>query len=203
VKYTDLHGRGEPPFPSWDQPRQDEPAHGYFVRLAWLNGQLSAAAVANLFGLNGRNLQPSECLDFATCLPVENKERLLAATPMVSSKTVTMFGETFRRCDWSITKRYFCPGCLAEDAYHRSFWDLVAFRHCPFHDEPLRCVDRSGHTVPWWSPSFERSPTGYPITSDREGVSSVPLSIESYILGRLGLITRVPISLLDNMVTLG
>ncbi|SFM13672.1 TniQ protein [Bradyrhizobium sp. NFR13] len=201
AKYTDLHGRGEPPLPSWDDPRHDEPAHGYFVRLAGLNDQLSASVVASSFGLNGRGLQPSECLDFAMSFPVENKERLLSATPTVNTTTVTMFGETFRRRDWSIDRRYFCPGCLAEDAYHRSFWDLAIFRHCPFHDKPLRCVDASGHEVPWWSPSFEFSPFGNAIAEHRNRASSVGLSIEAYTLGRLGLIDKLPVPVLDNLAT--
>lgn len=203
VKYIDLHARGEPPFPSWDDPRHDEPAHGYLVRLVGLNDQLSASAVASSFGLNGRDFQPTECLDFAMSFPIENKERLLSATPTVNKASVTMFGETFRRRDWSIEKRYFCPGCLAEDAYHRSFWDLVAFRHCPFHNQPLCCVDRSGHAVPWWSPSFEHSPFGHPIAEYRKRASSVRPSIESYTLGRLGVIEKVSIPLLDGLAALG
>src|SRR5262245_46251600 len=107
MTYIDVHGRGEPPFPNWDDPRHDEPAHGYFVRLVGLNNQLSARAAAHTFGLNGRDLQPSECLDFAMSFPIEKKQ-LLVATPTVNRATVTMFGETFRRRDWSIRKRYFC-----------------------------------------------------------------------------------------------
>jgi hypothetical protein len=200
-KYVDLHGRGEPPLPDWDEPRHDEPAHGYFVRLTGLNNQLSASVVARSFGLNGRDLQPSECLDFAMSFPIEGRERLLSATPTVNNATVKMFGETFRRRDWSIDRRYFCPGCLAEDAYHRSYWDIVVFRHCPFHDRPLRCVDTSGHTVPWWSPSFESSPFGEPITKSYKRVSSIGPSIETYTLGRLGLIEKLPVPLLDNLTT--
>ena len=200
-KYVDLHGRGEPPLPEWDEPRHDEPAHGYFVRLAGLNNQLSASVVASSFGLNGRDLQPSECLDFAMSFPIENKERLLSATPTVNNATVKMFGETFRRRDWSIDRRYFCPGCLAEDAYHRSYWDIVVFRHCPFHDQPLRCVDTSGHTVPWWSPSFESSPFCKSIAESYKRVSSIGPSIEAYTLGRLGLIEMLPVPILDNLAT--
>jgi hypothetical protein len=133
--------------------------------------------------------------------PIEGKERLLSATPTVNNATVTMFGETFRRRDWSIDRRYFCPACLAEDAYHRFYWDIVVFRHCPFHDLPLRCVDTSGHAVPWWSPSFESSPFGKPIAESYKRVSSIRPSIESYTLGRLGLIEKLPVPILDNLTT--
>jgi hypothetical protein len=133
--------------------------------------------------------------------PVEGKERLLSATPTVNKATVTMFGEMFRRRDWSIDRRYFCPGCLAEDAYHRSYWDIVVFRHCPFHDQPLRYVDASGHVVPWWSPSFEYSPFGKPIAEYHKRVSSIGPSIESYTLGRLGLIEKLPVPILDDLAT--
>jgi TniQ len=202
VKYIDLHARGEPPFPSWEDPRQDEPAHGYFIRLTGLNGQLSASAVARSFGLSGNVFRPSEYLDFVLSFPIKNKERLLSATPIVNKTSVAIFGEIFRRRDWSTVKRHFCPGCLAEDAYHRSFWDLVAFRHCPFHDQPLCCIDRTGNAVPWWSPSFKHSPSGGSIAEYRKRASLVPPSIESYILGRLGLIEKLPIPLLDDFKTL-
>jgi len=201
-KYTDLHGRGEPPLPNWDKPRHDEPAHGFFVRLAGLNNQLSASVVASSFGLNGRDLQPSECLDFAMSFPIANKERLLSATPTVNTATVTMFGETFRRRDWSIDRRYFCPGCLAEDAYHRAYWDLVMFRHCPFHNQPLRCVDLSGHKVPWWSPSFEYSPFGNSIIEHGNRVDLPQPTAEAYVLGRLGLTDTLVVPLLDELPTL-
>src|SRR5260370_13725510 len=201
AKYIDLHGRGEPPLPGWDKPRHDEPAHGYFVRLVGLNEQLRATAAASSFCLHGRVIQSSECLYFAMSFPVECKERLLSATPTVNNATVTMFGETFRRRDWSIDRRYFCPGCLAEDAYHRFYWDIVVFRHCPFHGQPLRCVDTSGHPVPWWSPSFEYSPFGNPIAECRKRVTSVGPSIESYTLGRLGLIQKLAVLILDNLAT--
>jgi TniQ len=202
AKYTDLHGRGEPPLPNWDKPRHDEPAHGYFVRLVGLNQQPSASVVASSFGLNGRDLQPSECLDFAMSFPVENKERLLSATPTVNAATVTMFGETFRRRDWSIARRYFCPSCLAEDAYHRAYWDLVMFRHCPFHNQPLRCIDLSGHQVPWWWPSFEYSPFGKPIIEHRNRVDLLRPAAEAYVLGRLGLTQTLAVPLLDELPTL-
>lgn len=183
-------------------PKLDEPAHGYFVRLAGLNDQLSANVVASSFGLNGSRLQPAECLQFTLSLPVANKERLLLSTPQVSKATVKMFGETFRRRDWSVDKRYFCPACLAEDAYHRSYWDIVEFRHCPFHDLPLRCVDQSKHQVPWWSPSFEYSPFGSKIAEPGKRLRTLPTSIETYTLGRLGLIEKPPIALLDDLPTL-
>jgi hypothetical protein len=202
AKYTDLHGRGEPPLPNWDKPRLDEPAHGYFVRLVGLNQQPSASVVASSFGLNGRDLQPSECLDFAMSFPIENKERLLSATPTVTTETVTMFGETFRRRDWSIARRYFCPSCLAEDAYHRAYWDLVMFRHCPFHNEPLRCIDLSGHQVPWWWPSFEYSPFGKSIIEHRNRVDLLRPAAEAYVLGRLGLSESLAVPLLDELPTL-
>jgi hypothetical protein len=199
--FTDLHGRGEPPLPNWDRPRSDEPAHGYFVRLVGLNDQISASVVASSFGMNGKELPPSECLHFAISFPVENKERLLLSTPTVNKSIVEMFGETFRRRDWSIKKRYFCPGCLAEDAYHRFFWDIVVFRQCPFHDQPLRCVDPSGHEVPWWSPSFEYSPFGNKLAQYRKRSTLVRPSVESYTLGRLGLIDNLPVPLLDSLPT--
>src|SRR5665213_1509093 len=135
--YTDIHGRGEPPLPNWDEPRLDEPAHGYLVRLASLNHQKSAKVLAETFGLNGRDLKPKECLEFALSLPAKENHRLIRSTPIVTNKSVELMGESFKPRNWSVGRRFFCPACLAEDGYHRCYWDLTAFRRCPFHEIPI------------------------------------------------------------------
>jgi hypothetical protein len=202
--YTDIHGRGEPPLPNWDEPRLDEPAHGYLVRLASLNHQKSAKVLAETFGLNGRDLQPKECLDLALSLPAKHKERLIRATPTVTSKSVELMGEVFKSRDWSVSRRFFCPACLAGDGYHRCYWDLAAFRRCPFHEIPIVCEDSAGRPMPWWCPSFSHSPHGNEII--RRGIPKrerLRPSIETYILGRLGIAEPLSVPILDDLKTMG
>lgn len=202
--FTDLQGRDEPPLPSWDAPKPGEPAHGFVARLCWQSRRPSVAALLTGYGLNGRDFQPSECLEFAFSFPISGKDALAAATPFVEPNRVEFLGQAVRRRQWHISQRRFCPACLAEDPYHRVWWDLPAFARCPYHELPIECTDPGGHAVPWWSPSFTHSPTGRPL--QRFGVPrrAVPLpSLEAYLLGRLGVEPVGPSSLLDGLPFLG
>lgn len=202
--FTDLHGRFEPPLPDWGPPRPGEPAHGYVVRLGAMSGIGSVAVLLNSHGLNGRDIQPAECLEFALSFPISAKEQLIHATPVVSPTSVTIMGQEIRRRHWQIGRRRFCTACLAESPHHRAWWDMPAFARCPDHDLDVVDRDASGHPVPWWSASFTHSPTGTDLL--RHGVPRRPVprpSLESYILARLGVSGPPAVPLLDGLATLG
>ena len=152
--FTDLHGRFEPPLPDWGPPHPGEPAHGYVVRLGAMSGIGSVAVLLNSHGLNGRDIQPAECLEFALSFPISGKEQLIHATPVVSPTSVAIMGQEIRRRHWQVGRRRFCPACLAESPHHRVWWDMPAFARCPHHDLDVVDRDASGHPVPWWSASF-------------------------------------------------
>ena len=202
--FTDLHGRFEPPLPDWGPPHPGEPAHGYVVRLGAMSGIGSVAVLLNSHGLNGRDIQPAECLEFALSFPITGKEHLIHATPVVTPTSVVIMGQEVRRRHWQIGLRRFCPACLAESPHHRAWWDLPAFARCPDHDIDIVDRDASGHPVPWWSASFTHAPTGSPLP--RHGVPrrTVPRpSLEGYILARLGAAGPPAVPLLDDLPTLG
>ena len=49
-----------------------------------------------------------------------------------------------------VWERKVCPLCIAEAAYHRSFWDLTLATVCPSHRAPLiRNCHRCGHALNW------------------------------------------------------
>ncbi|MWV24682.1 hypothetical protein FVE89_22405 [Methylobacterium sp. 2A] len=202
--FTDLHGRFEPPLPDWGPPHPGEPAHGYVVRLGAMSGIGSVAVLLNSHGLNGRDIQPAECLEFALSFPISGKEQLIHATPVVSPTSVAIMGQEIRRRHWQVGRRRFCPACLAESPHHRVWWDMPAFARCPHHDLDVVDRDASGHPVPWWSASFTRAPTGTDLL--RYGVPRRPFprpSLESYVLARLGVIEAPAVPLLDGLSTLG
>lgn len=57
---------------------------------------------------------------------------------------------------FEITPRRACPQCLAEAAYHRSVWDISAYRACAFHGTRLisACSD-CGHEIGWGHPDID------------------------------------------------
>lgn len=197
------NGEVEPPLPRWpdEPPRVDEPAHGYVVRLAAANHQHSASVLLESFGLDGRAFRPDECLRFALSMPIREKNNLVRATPIVTRKTVDLMGERFRKRDWSNERRFFCPACVAEDPYHRCYWDLTVYRRCPHHDTEIVCRDKSGRLVPRWFPSFTHSPLGHDLRQNLER-AALRMSIEAYILGRLGLETPISVPMLDCLQTM-
>ncbi|MGA0594268.1 TniQ family protein [Enterovirga sp. CN4-39] len=202
--FTDLGGRNEPPLPQWDKPKPGEPAHGYVVRLGALNRRPSVSVMLASHGLNGISLQPAECLAFAKSFPIQGRDELAQATPVVFPNRVTIMGQEVRRKHWQLLRRRFCPACLAEQAYHRAWWDLPSFARCPYHDLDLEWRDPSGRPLPWWSPSFTHGPTGKGILRFGIPRNQRPTpSFEAYLLGRLGVEEVVPVPLLDALPTLG
>lgn len=104
-----------PPVARWGiEPRQDEPAHGYFLRLAALNGQQSIRPFAMALGINCRNIKPQEILGFCEELPIGNLDALRESTPVLDERGyVHIRGERLRRGrDWSVRNRRYCPECL-------------------------------------------------------------------------------------------
>ena len=202
--FTDLHGRFEPPLPDWRAAHLGEPGHGYVVSLGAINEVGSIAVLLNSHGLNGRDIQPAECLEFALSFPIAGKDHLIHATPVVASTSVVIMGQEVRRRHWQIGRRRFCPACLSEGPYHRVWWDMPAFVRCPYHDLDVLDRDPSGHPIPWWSPSFTHAPSGADLL--RYGVprrAEPRPSLEAYILGRMGVAKVLPVLLLDGISTLG
>jgi hypothetical protein len=160
--------------------------------------QDSARRFAEFLGANGRSLSPTEIREILNGVEIENWAEIDRWTPTFSGKTVTIAGETFSRFHWSIDTRRFCPGCLAESAHHRTWWDLTFMRRCPFHDMDLIDTDPSGAKLRWWHPVIDRAVGGAPLA--RRGVpraDPLPGTWEAYVLGRLGLASRCQVEGLD------
>lgn len=189
-----------PPLRSWPpEAFIHEPAHGYFIRLAARNGAHSTAVFADSVGLNGRNPNIEELLDFCLRFPLRNRDFMIAASPRVDGGNVIINGQKFMKGrDWSIRKLRVCSACLAEARYHRNWWDLTIITRCPIHDRPL--LDGDGHSgLRWWYPEVGQTPSGTDlITYNAEPKKAHDQMWDRYVLGRLGVIEKTPNDRLDQ-----
>lgn len=191
--------------PTRRPPLFGEPAHGWLVAHVAQNKGHSARVYAESIGFNGRSLQPTELLVWMRSMNLPNMHLVEAATPTFDGNDVTIMGQTMRKKQWSIERRRFCPACLAESPHHRTWWDIVPFRCCPFHGMDLVSTDAYGDEVSWWWPSFETSSSHVPMR--QFGVpraEELPMILETYILMRLGVVEKdrdYPV--LDRFATLG
>jgi len=187
-----------PPLPRWPaEVYPDEAAHGFFQRLTLENGQASVRTLATNLGLNARNILPESFLELAMRFPALNRDELVISTPRLRGNIVTFRGQQFRYPrDWSTRRLRVCPGCLGEKAYHRAWFDLNVLGVCPIH--ACQLIDSAeGDQFGWWYPQIGVGPTtGLSVVVAMPRVEP-PESFERYILGRLGIMTPLPIPLLD------
>lgn len=188
------------PFSNWGiEPFPDEPAHGYFARLVANEEHDSSRVYATEIGVNGRDIVPSEQLETILQLPISDewRERLRNATPFFGDGTIVIAGQVLADRQWAISSRRFCPGCLAEAAYHRTWWDIVAIEECPFHCVPIKDSGVDGVPLKWWWPHIDHTPKGESL-GRRMPRATIRPTFESYLLGRLGFIDPIPAPLLDG-----
>ncbi|WP_375274567.1 TniQ family protein [Methylorubrum thiocyanatum] len=177
----------------WFEPAEHEPATAFFSRLAGRNNQTSARIFADDMGFDGRNLDPADCLDAVSHLEIEGMDRLIAATPVVTARTVRLLGAEVRRRHWSEAPRV-CPGCLAESAHHRTYHSLLSFTVCPFHG--CQIVGGLDGPLAWWHPHLDRAPNGTCIAQPLPRLSHPLPSFEFWLLGRLGVVEPMSVPLL-------
>ncbi|WP_313008610.1 TniQ family protein [Brevundimonas vesicularis] len=185
------------PLPAW--PREAfpfEPAHGYFRRLAVANAQVSVRTLGSYVGVNGRNFDREELLEFCSRFPSVGIENLKRFTPKIEGPLVIMNGELIsRKKDYNPYHPRACPSCLRETYYYRNWFDLSAAGFCPIHGEPL-CDFNAGERMAWWQASLGqpvtlRCSTGAPDGGPRS------LDWERYVLGRMGVVEPHPNAILD------
>ncbi|WP_457940826.1 TniQ family protein [Mesorhizobium sp. 10J20-29] len=185
-----------PPIPRWGLiPFKDEPAHGFFLRLAALNGQESIRPFAMTLGVNGRNIKPQEMLQLCENLPIEGLDRLRDCTPILNDAFVSVRGEHLRVSrDWSVRNRRYCPDCISECSYHRYWFDLTILRTCPFHGTVLH-TEIGGFTWAWGkSPSQTFRTVG-----NNKGDVCSPTPFSAYVYGRLNGLARLQLPELDDL----
>jgi TniQ len=187
-----------PPLPAWPPcALPDEPAHGWFRRLAQHNGQISARTLAESMGLNGRDPVPLDLLEFCLKFPIANPQDLIDATPVSEGRLVTLRGQTFRAgLDFSTNRPRVCPACIAESRHHRSWFDIQVLNFCPDHGVRLEHGDDQSRLA-WWCPEIGVLPNGHDLADSSVPAAAALHPFESYVLGRLGVRPAQPNAWLD------
>lgn len=188
------------PFASWrTKPGEGEPAHGYFARLTGEGFQASARVHANELEINGRNIVLKEILTELLALPLadDRKQSLSRWTPIWNGRFHCLSGETLRKRQMSFYDRRFCRACLAEEPYHRAWWDILDFRVCPFHSIEIEQKTSAGVTIKWWFPYADTAPDGEYLPRHLPRIEE-PEGFEWYVLSRLGLANAVERPVLDS-----
>lgn len=191
----------------WAEPYPDEPPHGFMMRVAELHKQPSATKFAQHIGFEAVT-EVTTCmaaLDASVLAMPRHLEALSRWVPGAAEETATggawrvFAGQTVRRDDWSVATRRFCPACLAEDKYHRAWFDLTFMDVCPFHGDDIGDQAPDGNTVRFAVSSIDQSFTGCRLTREGPRLTGVVRSLEAYTLARLGLYGHWPAPLLDGL----
>lgn len=188
-----------PPVSSWpSEVFQDEPAHGFFQRLASANGQISCRTFAACLALNGRNYDFEQILEFCSALPTPGVGKLYGSTPQRSVDAVTLRGETFSPAHFAFISVRVCPACLSQSRYHRNWFDFSFIQNCPVHDLPL--VDGTPHEkLARWYPGVGVLPhSGVDLAKPSPLVAQAPATLARYVLGRIGCLPEWSVSYLDR-----
>lgn len=190
------------PFSNWSiEPGETEGALGYFARLVDNEGHDSMRVYSKWIEVNGRNIVPASLLEVVCGLPIsdDRRRRLAHATPVERNGSYWLGGQRFMKRDLSFSRRRWCAACLAEKAYHRCWWDIVALRRCPYHDLELADRDIDNRPVGWWWPRFDVTKSGNELVGDRRPNVLRRGTLAAYLLMRMGYEDAWEAPLLDGL----
>lgn len=177
------------PFSNWSiEPGETEGALGYFARLVDNEGHDSMRVYSKWIEVNGRNIVPASLLEVVCGLPIsdDRRRRLSHATPVKRGGSYWLGGQRFAKRDLSFSRRRWCAACLAEKAYHRCWWDIVAVHRCPYHDLELADRDIDNRPVGWWWPRFDVTKSGNTLAGSRRPNVLRRGTLAAYLLMRMG-----------------
>ncbi len=186
-------------FSRWDiSPASDEPAHGFFMRLAELEGSVSMNTFANWNDLEVNKVATNQLMETLERhpMPPEWFKRLRFNTPLRDGDGYVLRGHNLPYHHIRLGMRRWCSGCIHESPHHRGWWEVESIRHCPIHCVELVTRDAGGTRVPWSWLGFEYSRDGYalgqPLPKRDDGAP-----FARYLLGRFGWLEPTSAPLLD------
>ncbi|KKB08797.1 TniQ family protein [Devosia chinhatensis] len=187
------------PFPLQVAHQADEPAHALLLRTVAHNGSSSFRRVLRNCGVPSNHSVAKADLMLVAHLCGADEEMLRHATAQRLDEGVELLGQWLRSEYFSEMWRRWCPACLAEEPYHRVWWDVTTVTACPFHGVEL--VNRCGCDKPLRH--GEHAMTHCRLTHDlREveacSVSAVDAEVDSYVVHRLLGTGQHPHPLLDS-----
>lgn len=138
------------------QHRPDEPSYGLLLRNAEHNQWPTLTRAFDLIADTPRQrVSRLDSVKVARACGAD-PEAVARASPMSAPAIVDIMGQSLKAGQFSVERRRWCPLCLAEDAYHRVWWDVTAVHSCPDHGIELAnscgCIDpalrwRGGHRL--------------------------------------------------------
>ncbi len=179
------------------EPLPEEPAHGWVRRAAAMNGQPSMPMFAFRLGLAQPSPDPQTCLALALASDIPNPELLSLNTPVVGDGRVGIRGVEVSVGNWSCRFRRACPACMAQSAHHRFYWDFRFFVTCPFHGLPLE-AGTADDPIRWTQTDLRMGAGGSWLPKEAPLLDVPRPSLETYALGRLGVLERGTHTLLDE-----
>ncbi|MEE7492120.1 TniQ family protein [Methylobacterium oryzae] len=122
----------------------DEPALGLALRRGHVAGLSTAPRLWRFLGTKADAIRRGECLDRLAEICGVDPVALAHVSPVdAEGRHTRVFGHELPFGAIRRNVHRWCPECLAEAPYHRSFWDLTAMTHCVRHSRALEraCPD--------------------------------------------------------------
>lgn len=186
------------PLPLTVAHRVDEPGHALVLRALAENGATTFGPFFRRSGVPGNHNVAKIDSGLVAHICSADPGAVEHASAIRVDDGIVVLGQWVRPEYFSDLWRRWCPACLAEDAYHRSWWDLTAVTACPFHaielvdrcecDKPLR---HGEHAIGQCRMAHDlRAVHSDPVPEDQMGM-------DRYVVLRLLGTVRYPHALLD------
>lgn len=188
-------------FQQWPfAPEFYEPAHGFFLRLIWAQGETSFRNFNIWNEVDTDRIATERMMSTLEDHPMPAAwfEMLRFNTPLRDGTDYVLRGQRLPTHHIRFYPRRWCPGCIHDDAYHRAWWDVESIRRCPIHGEELGSSDLDGNPVTWLWTDFAFSREGVDMGRHCEAVADAA-PFANYLLGRLGWSLTTSAALLDPL----
>lgn len=173
-------------YPARLQHMTDEPSYGLLIRTAARNGAIRPYSVFRRYGVHGGIGPTGVSLEDVAFTCKADADQLRHATPTLDPSAAIVMGEIFDRNQFSALTKRWCPHCLAENAYHRVWWDLVPVTTCPFHGVDLVSTCECGTVLRTVMNFHDHCRKGHSLALvDAPSAPAESLAVDGYIVRRL------------------
>lgn len=192
------------PLPLWFAPAKDEPAHGILIRLAERNGIEGFERVPALTGLRVARLRVGNGAKRLASIIRCEPQAFMKSTPVPDEGgNVIIRGERLNTIrDLTRLSRRLCPGCVANSAHHRFWFDLKFVTTCPEHSMNLVDACSCGLKLSWKDVRIAKCrhcEDGDVGLLPETPVNPDVMAMDRWVLGRLGIGQPTSVPILDAM----
>lgn len=189
------------PYPLWESRHPEEPAYGLLARTVERNlpGTLWAR-FQDLGAYGGCSVNKASVPEIARLCNAD-RSALDHATPKVEPDHAVVLGSRFRRDDFSVATRRWCPNCLSEHGCHLAWWDLTIVTTCPRHRVGLIKQCACGSAIGWKRQfAFSGCNCGRRLAdAPAENLAENEGASDRYLVGRLTGVETLAVTLLDQL----